>query len=129
MTTPAEWEELVEWVNLRWPDRPWKAEQAVAYFYDLQKMDATDVWSALYALYEAGRAFAPTGSELLARSREEARRRARDAAMDRPELPAGEPTTWDNYSMNRFGRILRPQEVIEQLYRERTEEHDEQMER
>ena len=49
MLTPEQWQELVEWVAARFIHKPWTAEQALAYFYDLEEFDATDVWAALFS--------------------------------------------------------------------------------
>lgn len=126
--TNEEWIELVEWVNTRYPDRPWRAEQAVAYFYDLEEMSIGDVWSGLFALYEAGRAFAPTGSELLAATREAARRAAREEhyrtggrALPEEAYDPKAEVTWAEFSTRRFGEELTPGEVIARMHASRTD--------
>ncbi len=78
MMTREQWLEIVDWVTDRFPNKPWVAEQGLAYYEDLKGYDATDVWTALHAFYEQGQAFAPNGSQLLARTQEASRQSARD---------------------------------------------------
>jgi hypothetical protein len=119
--TGDQWQEVVEWIADRFPDSQWHAEQAVAYFFDVEAFDATDVWSAVFALYEKGLTFAPTGSQLLAGAYAE---RRETAMRDRYRgLPDTMPTqvTWDEYTINRFGERQSPMEVIRRLHAERTD--------
>ncbi len=125
MTTTDQWTELVEWIGARFPERPWAAEHAVAYFYDLEDYDASDVWSGLYTLYEAGQRFAPNGSQLVAAARVEQRRAAIDdlyRQSDRalPEVADTVPVEWGDYSQKRFGEVLTPTEVVVRIHRERS---------
>jgi len=117
----TEWAEVVEWVADRFPDSQWHAEQAVAFFYDLEGFDASDVWAGVIKLYNEGRRFAPNGSELVAATRDERRAEAlRDRYRGAPELPAGE-MSWKEYTERRFGAHLSAEVVIRQLHAERTD--------
>jgi len=110
MTTVEQWTEITEWVTDRFPNKPWAAEQALAYFYDLEDYDASHVWAGLHSLYEKGQAFAPNGSQLLAKTIEESRLAARDdmyrtALPEPPRKPmtSGEPS----YAVRRYGEDMR----------------------
>lgn len=126
MMTKEQWYEIVEWVSDRFPNKPWVAEQALAYFADLKDHDPSDVWSALYHLYEQGQAFAPNGSQLLARAGEERRRAARDD-MYRQGLPAPvsprEPAAVDKtttYAERRFNDgPMTGRQLIERIHANR----------
>lgn len=126
MTTTEQWSELVEWIGARFPDKPWAAEQAVAYFYDLEDYDASDVWSGLFALYDAGQRFAPNGSQLVAAARAERRRTAIDDLYRKSDraLPAdaedSKPVEWGDYSQRRFGEVLTPTQVVARIHAEST---------
>ncbi len=115
MITATEWDELVEWVTARFPNDPWRAENAVAYFYDLEQYDVGDVWAGLMSLYETGQRFAPNGSQLVAAIIDVRRRAARRAAY---RLPAdtGVPMSWEDYSQRRFGETLTPTQVVERVH-------------
>lgn len=125
MTTTDQWSELVEWIGVRFPDKPWAAEQAVAFFYDLEGYDASDVWAGLFSLYDAGQRFAPNGSQLVAAARVEQRRTAIDdlyRKSDRAlpaDVEAAEPVEWGDYSQRRFGEVLTPTQVVARIHLER----------
>jgi hypothetical protein len=119
--TGVEWAEMVEWVEARFPDTSWNPEQAVAYFYDLQKHDAADVWAGLFHLYEQGTRFAPTGSSILAATLEQVRTQARqDVYRALPEA-RGHGITWQDYTKLRFGEPMTAWEAIKQIHGERTD--------
>ena len=86
----TEWTEIVAWVEARYP-KAWAAEQNVAYFDDLNGFDISDVWSALFTLYDRGSDFAPTGSKLKAAAMDERRASALRDRYDTVALP--EPVT------------------------------------
>lgn len=86
----AEWDKVVEWVNARY-QKGWKSEHDVAYFDDLHDFDISDVWSALFTIYDKGSDFAPTGSRLKAAAIEERRASALRDRYDTVSLP--EPVT------------------------------------
>jgi len=88
--TNEEFDEIVEWVTSRFA-KGWNAEQVVAYFEDLGRFDASDVWTGLFGYYEEGTAFPPTGSQLVSRARQSRRAAAVEDRYDRPALP--EPVT------------------------------------
>jgi len=119
--TGEQWQELVEWIAERFPDSQWHAEQAVAFFFDLQDYDASDVWAGVFALYEGGLKFAPTGSELVAATRK--KQLDKRYSYSYPKLPpehrAGSSLTWDEYTEKRFGEVQTAQQVIERLHAER----------
>ena len=83
---PSEWDEVVDWVDNRWPNS-WRPEQALAYLDDIKDYDASDVWGGLFAYYNTGQAFPPTGSQLVARARDERRATAIQDRYDQPALP------------------------------------------
>lgn len=132
MTGP-EWGEVVDWVEKRFPDSQWHPEQAVAYFQDVKQCDPVDVWAGLQLWYEQGQRFAPTGSVMVAEARKQS------VARHRPELrslpsesvtpavgalasaAAQNPSTWDTYTQNRFGKLMTAHEVIVKLHTERTD--------
>lgn len=84
--TPDEWQAIVEWIDQRFT-KGWHPEQAVAYYEDLERFDASDVWSALYYLYDQGRDFPPTGSKLRARTLTELQMAAERDRYDHVALP------------------------------------------
>lgn len=114
--TPEEWIEIVAWIGERFPDTGWKAEQQVAYFDDLAAFDAQDVWVGILGYYEKGERFAPTGSQLVSRARDERRRSAQEDIYRALPEEAGEPTTWNQYTQRRFGEELTPMQVIQKLH-------------
>jgi len=114
--TSTEWEELVRWVSARFPNDPWHAENAVAYFYDIQQYDVSDVWAGLMRLYEKGQRFAPNGSQLIAATIDEQHKTARDAAYDSLPADASAPISWETYVTMRFGELLTPAEVIDRIH-------------
>lgn len=118
--TGDEWQEVVEWIADRFPDSQWHAEQAVAYFFDVEDFDASDVWSGVFKLYEQGLRFAPNGSQLLAASRDERRDAAmRDRYRGLPEGKRDDTVSWSDYTVKTFGEELSADDVIRRLHRER----------
>lgn len=119
--TPADEVEVLEWIGKRFPDHPWTAEQALAYFDDLREFDASDVWAGIFALYEEGQRFAPNGSQLVKAARTEQRRTARDAQYALPESTERPPSdAWTRASKRMFdGEVVTIQEAIERRHRER----------
>ena len=86
-----QWEEIVEWVEERFPDTQWLPEQVTVYYQDLKDFDVSDVWSGLFTLYDKGRDFAPNGSQLKAAAGDERKASALRDRYDNPALP--EPVT------------------------------------
>jgi len=117
----AEWAEMVEWVEARFPDSAWHPEQAVAYFYDLQDRDASDVWAGLFHIYEQGSSFAPTGSQLLAATIEQVKLQARQDVYRALPESRGRSVTWEEYTKLRFGESLTAWEVIRRVHGEQTD--------
>jgi len=120
MTTTKEWQEIMEWIGARFPEKPWTAEQAVAYFHDLEDFDASDVWTGLLAFYEEGQRFAPNGSQLLHAARKERRRgaiddlyRTSDRALPEPKEPVPE---WEEITRKRFDEVLTPTEYVARIH-------------
>ena len=118
--SPDQWGEIVEWVGDRFPNKPWNAETAVAYFYDLEQFDVTDVWAGLHHLYEEGQAFAPTGSQLLYTTRKLRRESAFTERYEAKALPAATGSVWSVWAKEKFGEDLTAIEMIERLHREST---------
>jgi len=117
--TGAEWQEVCEWIADRFPESQWHAEQAVAYFFDVEKFDASDVWGAVLALYEKGLRFPPTGSQLVAGSYEQRREAAmRDRYRGLPDTPV-EQIGWEEYTVRHFGQPMTADAVIRRLHAER----------
>ena len=117
---PSEWIEIVDWIGKRFPDHPWAAEQALAFYDDLAEFDASDVWSGLYSLYEEGQRFAPNGSQLLKAARSERRREARPDQNALPETTEDRVSdVWRKVSETKFGEVVSFQEAIERIHAER----------
>jgi len=116
--TPEQWAEIVEWVGDRFPNNPWQADQAVAYFYDLEIFDTSDVWSGLHYLYEKGQAFAPTGSQLLHATRKVRRKAAYTERYQPKALPEPAGAVWSEWAKETFGIDETAIEMIERLHRE-----------
>ena len=104
--TGDEWGELAAWIDTRWPNQ-WHAEQAVAYYHDLDEFDASDVWAGLYHLYNQGLRFAPNGSQLKAATISERRQAALEDRYDSVALP--EPVETET---GRIGRLY-PGETVD----------------
>ena len=119
--TPDEWGEIVEWVGDRFPNNPWVAETAVAYFYDLEQFDVSDVWTGLHHLYEEGQSFAPTGSQMLMATRKLRRRYAFTERLEPTALPEPKGDVWSVWAKEKFGEDLTAIEMIERLHKESTE--------
>ncbi len=118
MITPTEWDELIEWVDVRFPDKPWHGEQAVAYYTDMRdRFDMSDVWTAVFAMNEKGQRFAPNGSQLIAATIEVARRSAVED-LYRKELPVESEavSTWEHYTQRRFGERLSWVDAIARIH-------------
>lgn len=112
--TADEWREVVLWVDDRWPGQ-WRPEQAIAFYKDLTEFDATDVWAALYRLYDKGREYAPGGSVLRAETIAEVQRVAeeerRKAALALPPTNS-QQLGWKAYAMATYGREVGFAEAI-----------------
>jgi len=109
--------EVVDWVAARFPDSQWHPEQAVAYYHDLERFDAEDLWAAIYKWYEGrGHEYAPTGSALLYLVKDEQRSRARYAEL--PAESTGDVVSWSEYAKRRFGRELSWSEAIPLIHAE-----------
>lgn len=117
----GEWAEVVEWVEARFPDSAWKPEQAVAYFYDLNTHDASDVWAGLFHIYEKGSSYAPTGSQILAATIEQVKQQARQDVYRALPEERGHGITWQDYTKLRFGEELSAWEVIKRVHKERSD--------
>ena len=96
--TVEEWDEIVKWVDDRWPNQ-WHPEQQVAYYDDLAAFDASDVWTALFAENQKGIDFAPKGSRLIAGANESCRQTALNDRYDSVALPVPveEPRTYESH--------------------------------
>lgn len=114
--TPDQFDELVDWVDARWPAKPWHPEQAVAYFDDLARFDPTDVWAAMYGLYEKGMAFAPNGSQIVQAAIAEQRLSKRPDLQALPAPDRRDPTSWDKFSERRFGEVVSGSEAIRRIH-------------
>ena len=113
--TPELWKELMHWVGDRFPNKPWTAEQSVAYYHDLERFDPTDVWTALHALYEKGQAFAPNGSQLVAATLQIQRMNARpewQTALPEPVVERFESA----FAETRFGKKMTGLQLIERIH-------------
>ena len=116
--TPTEWDEIVSWIEARWT-KGWHAEQAVAFFYDLNDFDASDVWTGLHDYYNQGEAFPPTGSQLKARALDARRQSAIQDRYDTVALP--EPVTDNTGWIARLypGETVTAVEHIRRVHRQR----------
>ena len=124
MITAEHWSELVEWIEKRFPNKGWHAEQAVAYFNDMRdRFDMTDVWTAVLGMNEKGQRFAPNGSQLIAATIEVVHRDAVDDLYrrtpgDAKPLPESERVEWSDYAVRRFGEKLDWNEAIARIHSE-----------
>jgi len=65
--TPPDWQHLVHWMTLRWPDvAKWKPGTIDAYYDDVRGYDSDDVMAAVRWHYRSGKR-APTGGQILSR--------------------------------------------------------------
>lgn len=104
--TPAEWQEIVEATDQRWPGQ-WTPQQAIAYYTDLKEFEAVDVWTAWNRLNDTGREFPPNGSLLRSRAIEERREAARREMWERPALGTSEKTvSWRTYALATYGEPI-----------------------
>ena len=106
---PEEWDKVVDWVNARFP-KGWGPEQDVAYYEDLEEFDASDVWSAVFTLYDRGTEFAPKGSTIRAAAIDERRASALRERYDNPGLP--EPVEKEQDVPGWFGHLY-PGETVD----------------
>ncbi|KKM70962.1 hypothetical protein LCGC14_1435560 [marine sediment metagenome] len=120
MIISDDWDELVEWLDKRFPNRSWRPEQAIAYYADMrERFDMSDVWTSVFAMYEKGQTFAPNGSQLIA----DTIRVVRHAAVDElyrglPET-AGERPPVEGWIKKRFGVNMTGTELIARIHKER----------
>ncbi len=119
-----QFDKLVDFVAERYPDSQWTAEDVVAIFADLERFDASDVWSAMNHYHEQGREFPPNASLLLSRSIDERQKTAREEMYRGiPEgrgkpLPEPEPIDWSEYAVKRFGERLSWDDAIARIHSE-----------
>ena len=52
--TKGEWDEVVGWIQQRWPNLTWTGQTFAGLFTDLEDFDAVDVWAALGKLHNDG---------------------------------------------------------------------------
>ena len=64
--SPADWDLVVAWLELRWPTLNWMPATVAALYDDLAGYEMRDVWTALHGLYEEGRTHAPSPSVIVA---------------------------------------------------------------
>ena len=119
--TVDEWSDIVDWIQDRFPDKPWRPEQVVAYYKDLQNHPASLVWTAIHHLYEQGQKFTPNGSQLVAETLSTRRREARDNMYrETPALPEPKSTVeWAAFSKKYYGKAMSIRETIEQIHRDK----------
>lgn len=55
--TPNEWDEILGWMEARWPDLTWTAATCRALFDELSPLHAIDVWAAVSSLFDEGNDF------------------------------------------------------------------------
>ncbi len=113
-----DWMEIVLWVDDMFT-KGWTPEQATSWYSDkrtgLKEFNSSDVWAAVYHLYESGRDFPPNGSTLLARCITERHTSARaDMYRGLPE-PRGKPDPM-GWIVKRFGETLSGMEVVERIH-------------
>ena len=108
--TPAEWMQLVEDTDARWPGQ-WTPQQATAYYHDIREFAAVDVWAGWNRLNDSGREFAPNGSLLRSKAIEERQQSARRERMGRPQLAAPDAMWWSEYAQRTFGKVVSIQEA------------------
>jgi hypothetical protein len=118
--TGDQWTKVVEYVADRFPDQQWHAEQALAYFYDLEGEQFDDVWAGLIQIYEAGTRFAPNGSQLIAASRKQRHLSAVQARYALPETidEAPSDTGFAEWTTARFGEAMTGLALIERIHGE-----------
>lgn len=110
--TITEWAEIYEWVADRFPRGGWTSDQGAAYFKDLERFDTSDVWAALFKLYEAGSEFAPAGGTLLAATLEAQRQQAHRDRLSLPEPSTRDSMSWVAYSQKAYGEVIPIGEAI-----------------
>lgn len=109
--TKTEFLEVQQWIQDRWPAmESFRSGQWLAYFDALERFDVSDVWGALHSYFGTGHEFGPAVSILTAMTTDEARHNG--AAKALPE-PQGIP--WDEYSTQRWGRVIDPVEAALQV--------------
>ena len=103
MTKP-EWAEAVEWLAIRYPSDTWTNKDRInAYYLDLRRHPAEDIWTAIHMYHEQGNTRAPLSSQLIAL--------ARDAAHHRTQIAVALPETtdtisWKEYATRTYGRAI-----------------------
>lgn len=101
-----DFDEMIGWIEIRWPNLRWTSVTVAALFEDLQQFDGSDVWAAIHRLYEKGTDFAPTPSVIIATCLEERRLTAeRERANAWPALNPGR-STWPEYARRIYGTEL-----------------------
>ena len=104
--TPAEWQEIVEATDARWPGH-WTPQQAVAYYQDLREFEPVDVWAAWHRLNDSGREFPPNGSLLRSKAIDERRETAKRELWARPALGTSERVVaWKTYATATYGEPI-----------------------
>ena len=104
--TPAEWQEIVEATDARWPGH-WTPAQAVAYYTDLKEFEPVDVWAAWNRLNDSGREFPPNGSLLRSKAIDERRETAKRELWARPALGTSERVVaWRTFALATYGEPI-----------------------
>ncbi len=102
--TESEYDEIISWIEIRWPHLRWTSVTVAALYADLSQFDATDVWASIHRLYEQGSEHPPTPSLIVAACLEERHTNAARERMATPvALPSGDDVYWTEYAMQRYG--------------------------
>lgn len=92
--TLQEWDELLTWMEARWPDLSWTAVTCKALFEDLDRYDAAEVWDAVYRIYQNGETY-PKPAQVVSMVRELTAHTRRADAQGLPALPDGSERDFD----------------------------------
>ena len=64
--TREDMDAVVAWMESQWPTMGWNAATIRNLFDQIKGLAPDDVWGGLYGLYDEGREFAPTPSQIVA---------------------------------------------------------------
>ena len=117
--TETEYDNIISWVEVRWPHLRWTSVTVAALFKDLSQFDATDVHAACHKLYEQGREHPPTPSLIVAACLAERKSNAARERMSMPTaLPSGADMYWPEYAVQTYGEAITFWEAVKRRHGE-----------
>lgn len=114
--TANEFDEVIGWIEIRWPNLRWTSITVAALFSDVERFDSVDVWSAVHNLYEKGSDFAPNPSIIVATTLEERRLNDERKRLAMPISIDPGRMLWPEYAIATYGEPISMWEAAERQH-------------